>query len=78
MWVIRFLLPHGVYFEHVSDMSPSAKNGIGRQLQHANCFEAEFCNGERAHVLFNVDHAFAVIEKDQVNGEQHPNRVYAV
>ena len=76
--MIRFQLPQGVYFKQVSDVSPSAKNGMGRQLQHTHCFEADFSNGEWAHVLFNVDHAFAFIEKDQVNWEQHANRVYAV
>src|SRR5262249_7073185 len=50
--------------EPITNLSPGAEYGMGRQLQHAVRLERNARDAERSHVFFNGDHLFLPVEEN--------------
>jgi hypothetical protein len=64
--------------ELVSYLRSSSINGVGRQLQHTGSLERNAGDAERPEMFFDMYDLIFLAKKNEINGEQHTNRVHAV
>jgi len=72
------LASHGSDLQLIAFLSPSTKNRVGRQFQHAVRLQADRRDSEWADVLFDVNHALLAVKKNQVEREEHADGVHTV
>jgi hypothetical protein len=65
-------------FELIADARAGAIDGVSGKLENAARVEANLRDAERTNVLFDVDDALIAIEKHEIDGEHHAERVHAV
>jgi len=64
--------------ELVSYLRSSSINRVGRKLQHTGSLERYAGNAERPKMFFDMYDLIFLAKKNEINGEQHTNRVHAV
>jgi hypothetical protein len=64
--------------ELVSYLRSSSINRVGRQFQHTRSLERYAGDAERPKMFFDMYDLIFLAKKNEINGEQHTNRVHAV
>src|SRR6201998_1353797 len=63
--------------QHVSRLCLRRIDGVGGQLQYARSLYLQGSDTERREILDNFDDLIIVVQVDQVEGEEHPERMNA-
>lgn len=64
--------------ELVAYLGSSSINRVGRQLQHTRSLERYAGDAEGPKMFFNMYDLIFLAKENEINGEQHTNRVHAM
>ena len=69
---------HSTDFEPVPYLGSCTKNRVRGKLENTLRLQAYTGHAKRPEVLFHVDHDFFTVQENQINREQHADRVHAM